>query len=128
MIVATTGGRYFDFNRQFSYEKFLKFWKQFDNVKNILIVGGATGWDAKVAHLWHHTFQLPYVTVPAAWDRTGRAAGPARNIHMMRGNSLAPYAHLKPDVLVAGPGGRGTAQCVRQARERGIEVAYYAEN
>lgn len=51
---------------------------------------------------------------PADWSR-GRRAGPERNRAMLDGPPVA-------GVVVALPGGSGTADCVRAARERGIPV------
>lgn len=93
-------------------------------VGNILVQGGANGWDEICRSIWHHTFQLPYVTHPAAWDRQGKAAGPVRNIAMVRGLSLAPYGALVPDVVIVGPGDRGTNHCRSEAEKAGIKVVY----
>lgn len=52
---------------------------------------------------------------PADWS-IGRKAGPLRNGLMLDG------AGVPVEKLIAFAGGRGTADCVKQARERGIEV------
>jgi hypothetical protein len=54
------------------------------------------------------------VSVYAAWHDYGKAAGPIRNKRM-----LTDFA---PDIVVAFPGGKGTADMVRQAKEREVEV------
>lgn len=92
------------------------------SVKNILISGGADGWDYLTEQVWGMEFQLPYVVKPAPWDRAGKAAGMMRNMTMLDGNAIAPYGQLIPDVVVAGPGGKGTHGCIREAEKRGIEV------
>ena len=51
---------------------------------------------------------------PAKWEEHGKAAGIIRNKQMLDEG--------KPDVVLAFPGGRGTAHMKRIARERGIEV------
>lgn len=51
---------------------------------------------------------------PADWQTFGRSAGPIRNRLML--------VNGKPDLVVAFPGGRGTADMVRQARRAGIRV------
>jgi hypothetical protein len=57
---------------------------------------------------------LPIRKYPADWDRHGKAAGFIRNQQMLdEGN---------PDLVVAFPGGRGTADMVRRARKAGVEV------
>ncbi len=50
----------------------------------------------------------------AEWDRLGKKAGPARNERMLRDG--------KPDLVIAFPGGRGTADMVRRALSAGVEV------
>ncbi len=50
----------------------------------------------------------------AEWMKYGKAAGPIRNARML--------AEGKPDLVVAFPGGRGTADMLRRVREAGIEV------
>lgn len=117
MIVLVTGGR-----DQYNKPMARKALKPYAEVGNIMVSGGASGWDEACEDVWGMEFQLPYVVVPAPWNRAGKAAGMARNIHMIRGNSIAPYGVLTPDVVVAGPGGKGTAHCIAKAREAGIEV------
>ncbi len=53
---------------------------------------------------------------PADWDKYGKAAGLIRNEQMLEDG--------KPDIVIAFPGGRGTAHMVRLAQnaEIGIEV------
>jgi hypothetical protein len=53
------------------------------------------------------------VAVMADWS-IGRKAGPIRNQRMLDEH--------KPDLVVAFPGGRGTADMVRRARKSGVEV------
>jgi len=82
----------------------------------IIIQGGATGADA-LAREWA-TIQADrihsYVNVPADWRRHGRAAGPLRNQEMID--------NYDPQLVMAFPGGSGTADMVRRARAAGIEV------
>ena len=51
---------------------------------------------------------------PANWKKHGRAAGPIRNKQMLE--------EAKPDLVIAFPGGAGTANMVKQAREAGVKV------
>ena len=63
-------------------------------------------------------FEQPY---PANWRPNGkldRSAGPRRNAEML----AAELAHGPVHLLVAFPGGRGTADMVRRAREAGVPV------
>jgi len=48
------------------------------------------------------------------WNNIGPAAGPIRNRRML--------IEGKPDIVVAFPGGKGTANMVKQARKRGVRV------
>lgn len=77
-----------------------------------LVHGGASGADSLAADVaaragWRIEEH------PADWGTHGRAAGPIRNQHM---------ASLGADLLIAFPGGRGTADMVRRARKAGIPV------
>lgn len=78
-----------------------------------IIQGGATGADAD-ARAWAMRNDVAYLTVPAAWEQHGKAAGPLRNARMLREG--------KPTLVVAFPGGRGTADMVRKAKAAGVPV------
>jgi len=79
---------------------------------SIVIHGGAKGAD-HYSELWAIARGIHYARVPALWDALGRSAGPKRNEAMLL---------LAPDVVVAFPGGRGTAHMIRIATEAGIKV------
>lgn len=82
-----------------------------------IIHGGASGADAFAEHwaLTHFDWEsIDCIAFPADWKEHGRAAGPIRNARMLHEG--------KPDLVVAFPGGRGTADCVGRARELGIDV------
>lgn len=79
---------------------------------SILIHGAAPGADT-LAGEWAMERGIHAASVPALWDRYGPAAGPKRNEAMLL---------LKPDGLVAFPGGRGTDGMVRLAKNAGITV------
>lgn len=80
----------------------------------MLIQGGANGADA-LARDWASRFLADgSVTVKADWSKHGKAAGPIRNREML---DAYPRA-----IVVAFPGGKGTADCVKAARERGMLV------
>jgi hypothetical protein len=78
-----------------------------------IIEGGATGADVR-AHEWALRRGVKVTTVEALWDVHGRSAGYIRNSEM---------ADMKPDVVLATPGGKGTANMVDIARKRGLKVA-----
>lgn len=78
-----------------------------------VITGAATGAD-QLAVEWARARGIEAVEYPADWDRFGNEAGPIRNRKMLD--------EEKPDWVLAFPGGKGTANMVRQAKERGVEV------
>lgn len=80
-----------------------------------IIHGGARGADW-CAHLFANspTGEREEICFPADWKANGRAAGPIRNQKMLDEG--------KPDLVVAFPGGRGTADMVSRARKAGVKV------
>jgi hypothetical protein len=72
-----------------------------------------TGADA-IATEWCRKNGVPYTCYPAHWSRYHRAAGPMRNGRMIHCSGA--------DIVVAFPGGRGVADCVKQAKKFGMEV------
>ena len=63
---------------------------------------------------WATSIGIKTEAYPANWDLHGRKAGPIRNQQMLDEG--------KPDLVVAFPGGRGTADMVRRAKAAGIDV------
>lgn len=78
-----------------------------------IINGGATGAD-RLAAEWAERRHVPVQTYWAYWKTHGKKAGPIRNQRMLDEG--------KPDLVVAFPGGRGTADMVRRARAAGVPV------
>lgn len=79
----------------------------------ILIQGGARGAD-RLAKEWAESKKIQVIEVEAEWSKHGKKAGPMRNAEMLR---------RYPDALVvAFPGGAGTADCTRQAVVLGMTV------
>jgi hypothetical protein len=77
----------------------------------------ASGWVSadRLAGRWGHmTKGVTVVTESAKWGEHGRAAGPIRNALMIE--------RYTPDMVIAFPGGTGTADCVRRAIDAGIKV------
>lgn len=107
MRVLVCGGR--DYADQDAVDAVL------DSIGNIrhLWHGNAKGADT-LADNWGRRQQGVSVhPVPAEWKKYGRRAGPIRNQKML-GQS--------PGLVVAFPGGRGTADMVKRARAAGVEV------
>lgn len=78
-----------------------------------VIQGGATGAD-QLARAWCAHRHVEYENYAADWKAHGKAAGPIRNQRMLD--------HGKPDLVIAFPGGRGTADMVRRAKAAGVPV------
>ena len=78
-----------------------------------IISGMAKGADIMAAE-WAERFGFSLHKFPADWEKHGKAAGPIRNQKMLDIG--------KPDVVIAFPGGRGTADMIRRAQKAGIKV------
>jgi hypothetical protein len=83
-----------------------------------VINGGAAGAD-EWARSWAKENGVPLLTCCADWKRHGKAAGPIRNQEMIDKHA--------PGLVIAFPGGRGTADMVRRAREAKITVREVSE-
>ena len=83
------------------------------NPPPVLVCGDAPGADREAATVAAYLLGWRVERHPAQWDRHGRAAGPIRNQHM---------ADLGADLVLAFPGGRGTAHMVRCAQRAGIPI------
>lgn len=85
-----------------------------DEIKiSCIIEGEASGAD-QLAALWASRRGVPIEPYPADWNRYGDAAGPIRNTEML--------AKSKPDLVVAFPGGLGTADMIKKAKKAGVRV------
>jgi len=87
---------------------------------HLLLHGGARGADAVIARAAQ---QLGWsaLALPAEWRRYGRAAGPIRNRQLLEQAIARALAHGTPGLtvsvlVVAFPGGSGTASLVHQSR------------
>lgn len=81
--------------------------------KLTIIAGEAKGADF-LARVWAKWLQVDYIGFPAEWDTHGKRAGPIRNKQML--------TEGKPDLVIAFPGRRGTADMVSQSKKAGVEV------
>lgn len=82
----------------------------------LLVHGGARGADS-LARMWAASVGITTKEVGVNgrdWLNMGNNAGPIRNARMLDEHRDA--------LVVAFPGGKGTADCVRKARERGMTV------
>lgn len=82
-----------------------------------IVHGAAPGADSMAARI---ALDLHFqVEAHAAnWEKHGRAAGPIRNKEMVEAGADAVFAFVDKPLAES----RGTANCVKQAREAGIPV------
>ena len=112
MRVLVCGGRdYEDIDAVFGALDELKREAPVDTM--IVIQGGATGADA-LARQWCNVARVEYINVPADWKKHGKAAGPLRNQKMIDKH--------EPDLVLAFPGGKGTADMVFRAENACIPI------
>lgn len=109
MIVLVCGGRF--------YEHRDRVYSVLDQIHaklpiTLVVHGAARGADA-FADEWAADRKVARDPHKADWMTHGKAAGPIRNQKMLQ---------RKPDLVVAFPGGRGTADMVRRAKAVNICV------
>ena len=111
ITVIVTGGRDFT-DADMMLDTLAEVERRYGGV-SLIVQGGAPGADTIAATL-ARMCGISYLTYRADWDEHEKAAGPIRNEKMLN-------AH--PDaIVVAMPGGRGTADCVRRAQRKGMTV------
>lgn len=85
---------------------------------SVVIHGGARGADSLAGEVATKA-GVPVEVYPAQWEKHGRRAGPIRNQQMLDEG--------RPDVVLAMPGGVGTADMVRRAKAAGLRVVVITE-
>lgn len=107
MKILVCGGRIY-------WDK-MKVYKVLDEKNpNVIIQGGCPSGADKFAYDWAYERKIEeIITVPAQWNVYGKMAGPMRNREMLK---------LKPDLVIAFPGGKGTANMIREAKKAGVPV------
>jgi len=78
-----------------------------------IIEGNQKGAD-RLASLWAKENDVSNLKFDADWTQYGNAAGPIRNRQMIKEG--------KPDIVIAFPGGKGTADMIKQAKEALLKV------
>jgi YspA, cpYpsA-related SLOG family len=106
-FVGVCGGR--DYRDQVQLNDVLRVQVRGDD---IVVHGDASGADS-MADDWARRNGNHVIRIPALWESYGRSAGPRRN---------AVIATLNLRLLIAFPGDVGTADMVRKANAKGIEV------
>lgn len=112
MRVIVCGGRDYD-DRSAVYGALDALRQSVPHGTLVVIQGGATGAD-ELARDWCCTMETEYVNVPAKWSKEGKKAGPLRNQRM-----IDVY---EPELVLAFPGGSGTADMVWRAENACIPV------
>jgi hypothetical protein len=107
MIILVCGGR-----------DFTDYQMVCDTLSNIpditrVVHGDARGADT-LAGMWARANKITEAPYPANWTLHGKSAGPKRNQQMLDSEPV--------DMVVSFPGGRGTADMVRRATQKGIPV------
>jgi predicted Rossmann-fold nucleotide-binding protein len=110
LTVLVCGGRTYN-NKETIYEVLSSIHK--DKSITVLIHGAAKGVDT-IAGYWARENNIKEKQYPALWNTYGKAAGSIRNQKMLDDN--------KVDLIVAFPGGKGTADMVERAKKANIEV------
>jgi predicted Rossmann-fold nucleotide-binding protein len=112
--VLVCGGRgYTDRDRVFAVlDKF-----HADAGIDVMIEGGARGADS-LAHDYALSNGIYLESFPADWETHGTFAGPMRNKRMLEEG--------QPDLVIAFPGGKGTADMARKAKKAGVKVVEIA--
>jgi hypothetical protein len=114
MKIAFTGGR--------NYNNKERVYQLMNTLSAILkdysvIVGDATGLDSLVVE-YCKEHNIEHTVYYANWKKYKQAAGPIRNKEM---------AELNPFMLIAFPGGKGTANMVSECQKRNITVYFAPE-
>ena len=84
-----------------------------DTPIQVIIQGGARGADAMAAK-WARAAKIALTTFHANWNKYGKSAGAIRNQQMLDIG--------KPDLVLAFPGGRGTADMAKRAGAYGVKL------
>lgn len=104
--IVVTGGR--------NYTDWKTVYKVLSNFHTLeLFVGDAMGLDYLARRFYYEKATIPNI-FDADWDKHGKAAGSIRNREMLE-------AAGKHALVIAFPG-RGTANCIKTAKELGMTV------
>jgi len=117
-VIAAGGGRDLAWSHQRIAAELLA--RSGGRLVHLLLHGGARGADAAIGRAAHQ-LGWPSLVMPAQWLLHGRAAGPMRNRELLQEAIARALAHTSPSsiasvLVVAFPGGAGTASLVQQAR------------
>jgi hypothetical protein len=96
------------------YHDATKVWSTLDLLGPSWVIHGAARGADSLAGDWAQQRKVTCTAYPADWRGYGPKAGYLRNGQMLREG--------RPDMVIAFPGGRGTANMVQQARAAGVPV------
>jgi hypothetical protein len=85
--------------------------------RNLTLIHGAAAGADSLSDGWARERKVEIEVYPADWETHGRAAGFIRNSQMLKEG--------KPNLVLAFPGGRGTAMMVSLAEKNGVVVRRY---
>lgn len=105
------GGR--RFNDQAMFDSVMSQLVGLWGVPKTVVHGAALGAD-RMAGAWANRLAINVVAMPAQWSEHGKAAGPIRNEAML--------LEHKPNRVIAFPGGKGTADMARCAKQKPSEI------
>jgi hypothetical protein len=105
MRVLVCGGRDFD-----NYQAVETVLNSIPGI-SLIINGGAKGADA-LSSKWAKEHKVACLVFPALWNKEGKAAGPLRNVRMLEEG--------QPQMVVAFPGGKGTAHMLALTKQADI--------
>lgn len=118
LVIAAGGGRDLAWPQQRIAAELLA--RSGGRLVHLVLHGGARGADAAIGRAAQ---QLGWsaLVMPAQWQLHGRAAGPIRNRELLEQAVARAVVHSSPGsiasvLVVAFPGGAGTASLVQQAR------------
>jgi len=114
MRLLVCGGRDFLDYQYLSYVLDRIFWDSSAEEEDVIIQGGAIGADFLAKVYAFESGSIPSIEYPANWKRYGWDAGNIRNTEMLEDGD--------PDLVVAFPGGVGTANMVMQTKKAGIRL------
>jgi predicted Rossmann-fold nucleotide-binding protein len=112
MKILVCGGRTFD-DDVLMYEQLDKVIASLNEPVDVIISGHAKGAD-QLGEEYAKDRNLETEVYPAKWNKYGKSAGYKRNMQML--------VEGKPDLVVAFPGGIGTAMMVKIAIDAGVNV------
>ncbi|HLH98990.1 MAG TPA: SLOG family protein [Xanthobacteraceae bacterium] len=112
MRVLVCGGRFYE-NSDLIHQELIRL--HWQNSIDVIIHGGVAGAGA-AAEAWARRNRVDVVRYPPNWEGWGKKAESLRNNFML--------ADGRPDVVIAFPGGRDTADLVQKAITAGIQVLH----